>query len=93
LAQYNIRVNTLHPTNVATGMVLNEPTYKLFAPDIEHPTQEDATPAYTAMNLLPIPWVQPLDISNAVLFLCSDEARYITGVQLPIDAGQLVKNI
>ncbi|CAB4848362.1 unannotated protein [freshwater metagenome] len=93
LAQYNIRVNTLHPTNVATGMVLNEPTYKLFAPHIDQPTQEDATPAYTAMNLLPIPWVQPLDISNAVLFLCSDEARYITGVQLPIDAGQLVKNI
>ena len=44
-----------------------------------------------ALNALPIPWVEPVDISNAVLFLASDEARYITGVTLPVDAGALVK--
>jgi len=43
------------------------------------------------MNVLPIPWVEPLDISNAVLFLASDEARFITGVPLPVDAGCLIK--
>jgi len=43
------------------------------------------------MNVLPIPWVDPVDISNAVLFLASDEARYITGVALPVDAGAVIK--
>jgi (+)-trans-carveol dehydrogenase len=43
------------------------------------------------MNALPIPWVEPVDISNALLFLASDEARYITGVALPVDAGCLIK--
>ena len=43
------------------------------------------------MNVLPIPWVEPVDISNAVLFLASDEARYITGVTLPVDAGMLAR--
>lgn len=93
VSQYNIRVNTVHPTNVATGMIQNEPTYKLFAPHIEKPTKEDAEPSFVKMNLLPIPWVDPVDISNAVLFLASDEARYITGIKLPVDAGQLAKNI
>ncbi|MET3953163.1 NAD(P)-dependent dehydrogenase (short-subunit alcohol dehydrogenase family) [Rhodococcus sp. OAS809] len=43
------------------------------------------------MNILPIPWLEPVDMSNALLFLASDEARYITGVTLPIDAGLLTK--
>lgn len=93
LAQHWIRVNTVHPTNVETDMIMNEPTYRLFAPEFEHPTKEDARPAFLNMNLLPIPWVEARDISNAILFLASDEARYITGVALPVDAGQLAKNI
>lgn len=93
LAPHFIRVNTVHPTNVSTDMILNEPTYRLFAPEFEHPTREDAEPAFVNMNLLPIPFVDRADISNAILFLCSDDARYITGVQLPVDAGQLAKNI
>jgi (+)-trans-carveol dehydrogenase len=93
LAEHWIRVNTVHPTNVGTPMILNEPTYRLFAPEFEHPSQEDALPAFVKMNLLPIGWVEPRDISNAILFLASEEARYITGVTLPVDAGQLAKNI
>jgi SDR family mycofactocin-dependent oxidoreductase len=93
LAEHWIRVNTIHPTNVATDMILNEPAYKLFRPDLENPTQDDAAPAFVKMNLLPIPWVEARDISNAVLFLASDEARYVTGVQFPVDAGQLQRNI
>jgi (+)-trans-carveol dehydrogenase len=42
-------------------------------------------------HILPIPWVEPADISNAVLFFASDEARYVTGVTLPIDAGSCLK--
>jgi SDR family mycofactocin-dependent oxidoreductase len=91
LAPYMIRVNSLHPTQVDTDMVMNEFTFKLFSPDTPNPTIEDFRPASQAMNALPIPWVEPVDISNALLFLASDEARYITGVTLPVDAGTVIK--
>jgi SDR family mycofactocin-dependent oxidoreductase len=91
LAPHFIRVNSIHPTQVDTPMIQNEATWRLFRPDLDHPTRADFEPASQAMNVLPIPWVEPVDISNAVLFLASDEARYITGVPLPVDAGCLIK--
>jgi SDR family mycofactocin-dependent oxidoreductase len=91
LAPYSIRVNTVHPTGVATDMILNETTFKLFLPDVEHPTQEQAAAVFATTNALPVPWVEPRDISNAVLFLASDEARYVTGLELKVDAGYTVK--
>jgi SDR family mycofactocin-dependent oxidoreductase len=91
LAPHSIRVNSVHPTGVATNMILNEATFKLFKPDAETVTQEEAAEIFRTTNALPIPWVEPVDISNAVLFLASDEARYITGVQLPVDAGYTIK--
>jgi len=89
LAADSIRVNTVHPTSVNTDMIQNQMTYSLFAPDLPEAerTKENLAPRFQGMNALPIPWVEPVDISNAVLFLASDEARYITGVQLPVDAG------
>jgi (+)-trans-carveol dehydrogenase len=65
----------------------------LFAPDLEEKdrTKERLTERFRATNALPIPWVEPVDISNAVLWLASDESRYVTGVTLPIDAGQTIK--
>jgi SDR family mycofactocin-dependent oxidoreductase len=91
LAPHMIRVNSIHPTQVDTPMIMNETAFRLFLPDREHPTVEDFAPVSQMMNALPIPWVDPVDISNAVLFLASDEARYITGVPLPVDAGALIK--
>ena len=91
LAPHSIRVNSLHPTSVLTGMLRNEETLRLFRPDLRSPTVDDARPAFQATNALPVPWVEPADISNAVLFLASDEARYITGVPLPVDAGFGIK--
>ena len=91
LAPHMIRVNSIHPTQVNTDMVMNEATWKLFSPDNDKPTIDDFRPVSQAMNALPIPWVEPRDISNAVLFLASDEARYITGVTLPVDAGSVTK--
>ena len=91
LAPHMIRVNTVHPTQVDTAMIMNESTFKLFSPDMANPTIEDFGPASQALNALPIPWVEPVDISNALLFLASDEARYITGVTLPVDAGTVIK--
>jgi SDR family mycofactocin-dependent oxidoreductase len=91
LAPHFIRVNSLHPTQVDTPMIQNEPTWRLFRPDLEHPTAADFAPASQELNALPIPWVDPVDISNAVLFLASDESRYVTGVALPVDAGAVIK--
>jgi len=60
-------------------------------PDPEQPTIDDAAESLTARHLLPVPWVEPVDVANAVVFLASDEARYITGTQLVVDAGLLGK--
>jgi (+)-trans-carveol dehydrogenase len=91
LAADGIRVNAIAPTQVDTPMLMNPASFRLFAPDAENPTADDLAPPSQALNALPIPWVEPLDISNAVLFLASDEARYITGVVLPVDAGAAIK--
>ena len=88
-AESGIRVNTVHPTGVETDMIMNEKTFGLFAPD--DPTKQAAAPAFASLNALPVSWVQPVDISNAVLWLASDEARYVTGVMLPVDAGWTIK--
>ncbi|MEU3272498.1 mycofactocin-coupled SDR family oxidoreductase [Saccharomonospora sp. NPDC006951] len=91
LGPHSIRVNTVHPTGVNTDMIQNEATYRLFLPDVQNPTREEAAPAFGSTNALPIPWVEPVDISNAVLFLASDEARYVTGTELKVDAGYTTK--
>jgi SDR family mycofactocin-dependent oxidoreductase len=91
LAPHSIRVNSVHPTGVNTPMVQNEASMQLFLPDVQNPTVEQYAEVMGSLNALPIPWVEPRDISNAVLFLASDEARYITGVTLPVDAGSLAR--
>jgi len=91
LAPHMIRVNTIHPSNVKTPMIMNEALYRAFRPDLPNPTAEEAASTLASLNLMPIPYTEPEDISNAVLFLASEEARYITGVALPVDAGGAIK--
>ncbi|KUI38976.1 3-ketoacyl-ACP reductase [Mycobacterium sp. IS-1496] len=91
LGAQNIRVNSVHPTNVNTPLFMNDGTMKLFRPDLENPGPEDMKVVGQMMHTLPIGWVEPEDIANAVLFLASDEARYITGVTLPVDGGSCLK--
>ena len=93
LAPHMIRVNSVHPTSVDTTMIHNQQTYALFRPDKapSDVTRDDVGEAFQSLNALPIEWVEPVDISNAILWLVSDEARYVTGVQLPVDAGSVIK--
>ena len=91
LAPYRVRVNTVHPTNVDTHMIQNPGTWGMFAPGDPEPTQEKAIAGFTSLNALEIPWIESVDVANAVLFLLSDEARYITGATLPVDAGASIK--
>lgn len=91
LGAYNVRVNTIHPTAVATPLVMNQSNLRASRPDLEDPTPEDVRELWGRGKLLDIGWIEPVDVANAVLFLASDEARYITGIQLPIDAGSTTK--
>jgi SDR family mycofactocin-dependent oxidoreductase len=78
LAQHSIRVNTVHPTGVNTPMIVNEAMQEWL---------EQAGESSALTNALPVPMVEPVDISNAIAWLVSDDARYVTGVTLPVDAG------
>jgi (+)-trans-carveol dehydrogenase len=91
LAPHFIRVNSVHTSTVNTDIVQNETFYRLAAPGLDNPGRQDMAVASQAMNALPLPWMEPTDVSDTVLFLASDEARYITGVTLPVDAGFMLK--
>jgi len=84
LAQYSIRVNSVHPTGVNTPMIMNE------AMD-EYVKSVPGLANALAANLMPVPVVEPIDVSNAIAWLVSDDARYVTGVTLPVDAGYCAK--
>ena len=92
LAPRRIRVNIVHPTSVDTAMIHNEATYRLFVPGTQRaPTREEAARAFRSLNALPVPWVEPQDVSSAVLWIASDQSRYVTGQQLRVDAGAAEK--
>lgn len=89
LAAHNIRVNSVHPTTVDTPMVANEAVYGLFMGGLQGVTRDQASEGMKALNALPVPWVEAVDISNAVLYLASDEARHVTGTTMVVDAGAM----
>jgi SDR family mycofactocin-dependent oxidoreductase len=87
LAPAGIRVNTINPTTVDTPMVANPSSYSLFMGGATDVTREQAAVGMKALNALPVPWVETIDVSNAVLYLASEESRYVTGTTMLIDAG------
>lgn len=87
LGPERIRVNNIAPTQVGTDMIFNDAIYQLFVPEVEGPSKEEFAEVSQAMHLLPTPWVESIDVSNALLFLASDEARFITAASIPVDAG------
>jgi NAD(P)-dependent dehydrogenase (short-subunit alcohol dehydrogenase family) len=91
LASRFIRVNCIHPTNCNTNLLHHPKLYKVFRPDLENPTREDVLPAFAHFQAMPIPYVEPEDIANLAVFLASDDSRYITGQQIRVDAGSLLK--
>jgi SDR family mycofactocin-dependent oxidoreductase len=92
LGPHGIRVNAVCPTTVNTPLVVNDATFELFAPHLAKPTADDVREPFAALNILPdTPWIEPEDVSEAIVWLCSDAARYVTGISMPIDAGNTVK--
>jgi (+)-trans-carveol dehydrogenase len=91
LAPHWIRCNTVHPAGTNTPMAHNPMHYRRFAGGREDATLADVIEVYESIAALPIQWTEPEDIANAVLWLVSDEARYVTGVCLPVDGGWYAK--
>lgn len=91
LLSRRIRVNAVHPTNVNTDMLNSDVMYRSFRPDLESPTREDALPGFPATTGFGVPYVEPENIADMVLFLVSDESKYVTGMQMRVDAGGYVK--
>ena len=91
MAPHNIRINTVHPTSVNTDMLHNLPMYRTFRPDLPEPSREDAEVVFPILQAMPIPYIEPEDVSHAVVYLASDESRYVTGQQLFVDAGAGLK--
>jgi (+)-trans-carveol dehydrogenase len=88
VAHKGIRVNVIAPGTVNTPMVTaNTAQFRLFRPDLPEPTIEDCKDGFRRMMPMGEPWVEPEDIAEAMLFLASDAARWITGVVLPVDQG------
>jgi SDR family mycofactocin-dependent oxidoreductase len=92
LGQYDIRVNSVNPTCVDTHMINNDFVYGLFRPDLDKPTREDVVGTFSGTHILPVPWIEPGDVSNAILYLVTDPGRFVTATTLVIDAGFLVKS-
>jgi len=91
LAEHMIRVNAIHPTNCNTPLLHNDDIYRAFRPDLPNPTREDAEQAFPVMQAMPIPYIEPEDVSALVAFLVSDESRYLTGQNIRLDAGAMLK--
>jgi SDR family mycofactocin-dependent oxidoreductase len=91
LAVRGIRANVIHPTNCNTDMLQSEPMYRSFRPDLPNPTRADAEPVFSVQQAMKVNYIEPEDISNAVLWLASDESRFVTGMQLRVDAGGYLK--
>jgi len=92
LAADGVTVNAVCPTAVDTPMIQHDVWYRLGVPDKEHPTREDAAVAFAALNAIPVPWVEASDVSHAILYLVSEEARYVTGDTIHVAAGFNARN-
>ena len=91
LAQNGITVNAIAPGNISTGMIHNKALYSMMRPDLEEPTMDDVAPVFQSLHAQPVPWLDPFEITRAVLFFAAEASAHISGTVLPIDAGNAAR--
>lgn len=92
VAHRGIRVNVIAPGTIDTPMVTqNTQQFRVFRPDLPEPSLEDVVEVFRSINPMGLPWIDPVEVSHALVFLASDQARHITGVVLPVDQGNAAR--
>ncbi|SDC66990.1 mycofactocin-coupled SDR family oxidoreductase [Rhodococcus tukisamuensis] len=91
LAKFGITVNAIAPGNISTPMIHNDALYSLMRPDLDAPTMDDVAPVFESLHAQPVPWLDPFEITRAVLFFAAEASAHITGTVLPIDAGNAAR--
>ena len=87
LAHNGVTVNAVAPGNIATPMTLNDHMFHMMRPDLEHPTAEDMAPVMAGLHVQPVPWLEPEEVTRAVMYLVAEEAAHITGTVMDVSAG------
>jgi len=87
MAHSGVTANVIAPGNISTDMLHNDALYRLMRPDLEHPTRDDVAGPMASLHVQPVPWLEPDEVTAAVVFLCSEGARHITGSVIDVDAG------
>jgi SDR family mycofactocin-dependent oxidoreductase len=91
LAPANIRANAILPCTVNTEMIRYDEFFRMWRPDLDNPGQEDISGPMAGLQLLPTPWIEPEDVAEAMAWLVSDKARFVTGVEFRVDGGYITK--
>ncbi|TQF75106.1 NAD(P)-dependent oxidoreductase [Rhodococcus spelaei] len=91
LAQFGITANVIAPGNISTPMIHNDALYSMMRPDLEAPTRDDVAPVFESLHAQPVPWLEPEEITRAVLFFAAEASAHISGTVLPIDAGNAAR--
>ncbi|TWH37458.1 mycofactocin-coupled SDR family oxidoreductase [Rhodococcus rhodochrous] len=87
LAPHGITVNAVAPGNISTPMVHNDALYRMMRPDLENPTRADIEPIFASLHGQPVPFLEPEEVTHAVLFLAAEASAHITGTVMSVDAG------
>ena len=91
LAGHGITVNAIAPGNISTPMIHNDSLYSMMRPDLEHPTADDVAPVFEALHAQPVPWLEAAEITRVVLFLADRASQHMSGVVVPVDAGNAAR--
>jgi SDR family mycofactocin-dependent oxidoreductase len=93
LAPHGITVNAIAPGNISTPMIHNDALYRMMRPDLEAPAAEDVEPVFRSLHAQPVAWLDAAEITRVVLFLAAEGSAHISGIVLPVDAGNAARGL
>lgn len=93
LAPHGITVNAIAPGNISTPMIHNDALYRMMRPDLDAPAAEDVEPVFRSLHAQPVAWLDAAEITRVVLFLAAEGSAHISGIVLPVDAGNAARGL